>query len=288
MVADWKTKELKHLVSKIKAAKVVGVVNIEGVPSKQFQSMRRTLGKDVEIRVARKNIISRALHDAKVGSLGDHVSGSSGLILTNLDPFKLEKRLKQCEVAAPAKAGSLAPFDIVIPKGDTPFPAGPIIGELQTVGIKAKIEAGKIVVKEDSPVVKQGEPISPQLATVLARLGIEPVTIALKLNAAYDGQLVYTSDVLHVDAETTIAKLADASRNAFNLAVNAGIVNSKTIEYFITEASKNARNLAINAEIVNKQTVDVFISQANAHAKALFASLPPEVWEKKTDEKAAE
>ena len=45
---------------------------------------------------------------------------------------------------APAKEGQLAPFDIVVPKGPTPFGPGPIIGELQKIGLPAAIEAGKI------------------------------------------------------------------------------------------------------------------------------------------------
>jgi len=45
----------------------------------------------------------------------------------------------------------------MIPAGDTPFKPGPIIGDLQKVGIKAKIQGGKIVITDDSLVVKKAE-----------------------------------------------------------------------------------------------------------------------------------
>ena len=52
MVAPWKIEEVKLLSKKIKESKVIGLVKISGIPSRQFQRIRKNL-KDVSIRVAK-------------------------------------------------------------------------------------------------------------------------------------------------------------------------------------------------------------------------------------------
>jgi len=187
MVAIWKQKEVENLAEKIKSSKVVGLVSITNIPSRQFQRIRKSLKDKVELRVARLNLMKRAFKKAGVSGLESYLTSPLGLIFSKeLNVFQLKKLLDNNKSTAPAKPGSVAPNDIVIPKGDTPFAPGPIIGELQNVGIKAAIEGGKIVVKEDSVVAKKGEVISPEVANVLSRFGIEPMKIGFDLKVAFE------------------------------------------------------------------------------------------------------
>ena len=275
MVATWKKQEVDELSKKLKKSRVVGIVGIEGIPSKQFQKMRKSLGDEVEIKVCRNNVIRHALKKSKVAEeLGEHLTGPSGIIFTDLSPFKLERNLSKNKTMAPAKAGTLAPTDIVIPKGDTPFAPGPIIGELQGVGIKAKIEGGKIIVIADSPVVSAGEEISTNLASVLARFEIEPIEIGLNLQAAIEDGVVYTGDVLHIDDAETQAKISSAYQSALNLSMYAGILNSTTIPLMVKDAHMKVVNLAFNADIITKETLEAMFGKAGSQAKALSLRIP--------------
>ena len=56
--------------------------------------------------------------------------------------------LSEAQTQAPAKGGETASADIVIEKGPTPFPAGPIVGEFQQAGFPAAIEKGQIVIRK--------------------------------------------------------------------------------------------------------------------------------------------
>ena len=206
-----------------------------------------------------------------------YLNGPVSIILTNVNPFKLEKTLYENRTRAPAKPGSIAQADIIIPAGDSGLPAGPMIGDIQAAGLKAQIQGGKIHIKEDSVVAKKGEKISDKVAVVLTRLGIEPNEIQLKMTAAIEGGIVYTYDVLHVDEAETFEKISKAYRSAINLSVNAQIFNKESMPYMMQEAFNKARNLMINAEIVNKETVGIFMARADAQAKALMSALPPEV-----------
>jgi len=274
MVATWKIKEVENLAERISKSKVVGLVNISGIPSRQFQQMRKGLRGKAEIKVTKNSVMKRAFEKTKLKDLGEYIQGSMGIVFTDLDPFKLNKLMKSTKTTAPAKPGSIANKDIVVPAGDTPFKPGPIIGELQRVGIKAKIEGRKIVVTEDSLVVREGEVISADLANVLTRLGIEPMEMGLEINAAYENGIIYTGDILNVDEEKTIANLKNAYQQALNLALNAKIYNSVTINLFLRKAFSDAISLAINAEIINKETIGFMLSKANMQMLSLASRIP--------------
>lgn len=286
MVAPWKKKEVDELAGKLKKAQVIGVVGVAGIPSKQLQKMRKQFGDKLTIRVSRNNVIKHAIAKAKITEeLAGHINGPSGLVFTDLSPFKLEKLIFDNKTNAPAKAGSIAPVDIVIPKGDTPFAPGPIIGELQAVGIKAKIAGGKIVVLKDSPVVSAGEQVSPEVASVLARFGIEPVEIGLHLQAALEGGVVYPGEVLHIDEAETLAKITNAYSSALNLSLKADILNAVTIPYFIRDLHVKAVNLAFNAGVYTKETLKFMIGKAEGEAKALKSLMPEEPAKEEAEEK---
>lgn len=277
MVAIWKPKLVQDLASKIGSKKVVGIVSVKGVPSKQIQIIRRKIGSQAELVVSRKSMISLALQKAKINGFEEHMKGTVGLIMSDLNPFQLEKLLDSNKSSAPAKAGSKAPFDLVVAEGDTGLPAGPLIGDIQGAGIKAKIQGGTIKVTQDSVVVKKGEDVPENVAPVLARLGIEPIDVLLRLDAAYDGKTVFTYDQLHIDIEKTIQTLGLASAGALNLSFNARIFNAQTVNLFLAKAVSDARNLMVNAQIINKKTVGTYLARADAQARALKAALPQEM-----------
>jgi large subunit ribosomal protein L10 len=274
MVSNSKKKVVENLAKEIGSAKTTAVVSITGIPSKQFQQIRKKLKGDAKLTIVKNSILRLALKKSNTEALGEHAQGPSGLITTSLNPFKLSKLINSCKTKAPAKPGSISPCDILVPKGDTPFPAGPIIGDVQKAGIKAKIQGGKIVVTEDSLVVKQGAPVPAEAAGILARLGITPFEIGLGLSAAYEGGIVYPKEVLNIDESATRARIVEAYRNALNLAYNARIFTKDTSKLFLQKAHSDAINLAFNAKIMNKETIEYFLAKANAEAKALSALVP--------------
>jgi large subunit ribosomal protein L10 len=269
MVATWKVKAAEKLADRMSKSKVVGLVSVSKIPSSQLQQMRKGLEGKAEIKVAKCSIIKRACDKAKMDGLSDHVKGQVGLVFSDTDAFKLSKLMKTTKTTAPAKPGSIAEKDIIIPAGDTPFKPGPIIGDLQKVGIKAKIQGGKIVVTDDSPVVKKGGVISADLANVLARLGIQPVELGLSISAAYDKGMVYTGEILDIDTESTIAKILQAHAQSINLAYKAELYNKETIKLFLNKAFTEGMSLAINTNVVNKDTIEALLAKANMQMQSV-------------------
>ena len=227
-VAEWKKEEVKEIEDLINSYDVVGVVDLLNIPARQLQEMRKSLSNHAVIRLSKKNLINLAFEDCNkskenIVNLSEFLTGQPALIFTDMNPFRLYKILEDNKTDAPAKAGSVASEDIVVPKGDTGFEPGPFLGELQQIGAPAKIDKGKIVVDKDSVVVEAGEVVSQQIAGVLTRLGIKPMEVGIDLHAVYEEGSVYKADVLAIDEEETIAKVQDAYIKAFNLSVFAGI-----------------------------------------------------------------
>jgi len=152
------------------------------------------------------------------------------ILATKDDAFALASTLKKSRSMAPAKAGQTAPNDIIIPAGPTSFSPGPIIGELGAAGIKAGIDAGKVVIKEDSKALAEGDVITPQLAGILTRLGIEPMEIGLNLLAAFEEGMIYTKSVLEIDEQEYIDNLNAAVSDSFALALGILFKLEKTMD----------------------------------------------------------
>ncbi|HOI39962.1 MAG TPA: 50S ribosomal protein L10 [Methanobacterium sp.] len=271
-VAEWKKEEVKELKDLIESHPVVAMADLSDIPAPQLQKMRQSLRGSAKLKMSRKTLMDLALNDSgktKVEALSNHMDGQPALIFTEMNPFKLYKILEGSKTPAPARAGSIALDDIVVPKGDTGFMPGPILGELQKIGIPAKIEKGKIVITEDKTIVAEGEEISRDVASMLTRLDIYPMEVGIDLKAAYEDETIYTSDILTIDDEQTLSDIQKAYTQAINLSVNAVVFNSASTPALISKAAGEALNLAFNAEVLTSKTTDLLLAKAYSQMLAL-------------------
>jgi large subunit ribosomal protein L10 len=176
------------------------------------------------------------------------------LMFTKDNPFELYKIIKKSKTPAAAKPGQLAPRDIIVPAGPTPFTPGPVISEFAALGIKAGVEGGKVAVKQDALVVKEGQPIEAKLASMLQRLGIEPMEIGLDLSCVYEKGVIYPKSVLDVDEVKFMADLIGAATESLNVAVDIGFITADNAEVFIAKAYREAKALEEEAKIAPEAT----------------------------------
>jgi len=267
----WKTDEVEEIKRGIEEHSLVGVVDMYGIPATQIQQIRRNLRGTARVKMARNTLIEHALNElgGSVAALNDHAEGQSALIFTNENPFKLFKLLERTKTKMAAKPGETAPEDIVIPKGPTSFKPGPIVGELQQVGIPAAIEGGKVKIRETKTVVKKGEVISKKVADALVKLGVKPMDVGLLLQAAYYRNTIFTPDLLAIDEDAYANNIVLAAQQAFNLSVNAVIPTRLTVAAIIGKAVREARNVGVEATIYEKDIVDLIIGRAQREMLAV-------------------
>jgi large subunit ribosomal protein L10 len=238
-------KELKELV---KQSSVIGIVKISGIGTRQLQGIKRSLGDKAVIRVVKNTLVKKAIEEAGEKKRGIEkvltlLKEQNAFIFTNMSPFKLSIVFSKNKVKAPAKAGSMAMNDVVVPSGNTGFTPGPVISQLNEVGLPTRVESGSIWITKDAVVAKKGDRISQNLAIVLSRLAILPFEARLRLACAYENGEIVPGDVLDIDEERTLNELREAHRMAINLAVFAGIVNSETVTLLLAKAEMEAKAL---------------------------------------------
>lgn len=271
-VAEWKVQEMKEIKDMLKGKKVIGIISIENLPSSQFQAIRKKLRGKADIKITKSNLIQRAFEEAKdenLKKLAPYIRGPCGVIVSNDSPFMLFNLLKKNRSKAPPKPGVIATEDIIVPEQDTDMLPGPDLAELKSVGVKAKIEKGKIVIAEDSVVVKKGEVVSMKAAAVLAKLGVTPREIGIEVNALMEDGFVYTAEVLNVDEEVLTKQIQDAYLYMLNLSVNAGIFNKASVEFMLSKAYNNALAVAVETKVFTKETLEQILAKAGLSADAL-------------------
>ena len=273
-VAPAKKATAKKLVAKLKGSKIIGVINMEGLPAAQLLTIRKALRGKVELFMTKRRIMRVAVDEAKkdvpgLDKLFEKAIGMPCLLFTQENPFSLYKTLKKSKSPAPAKAGQLAPRDIVIPAGPTPFAPGPVISELAQLGIKAGVEGGKVAVKVDSTVVKEGKPISAPLASMLLRLSIMPMEIGLNVVAVLEKGTVYDSKVLDIDEKKFGADLTKAIVSGFNLSVEISYPTKDTTIVILQKAFREAKSVALEASYPADAVIGALLAKGAAQAAAL-------------------
>lgn len=271
-VQQWKLDEVERIRRMVKGKRVVGVFSLSGMPSSQLQEIRKKLRGKAELTVTKTLLIKKALENAsELKELDAHVQKECGLIVSDEEPFKLYKIIKNNKSRTTAKPGAIAPYDIIVPAGETDMPAGPALAELKAVKIEVKLDKGKIVVSKDSLVAKKGEVISNSLSSALAKLGLKPMEIRLKIDALCEKGVLYPASVLDIDEEKLLEDLAAAHAGALSLAVAAAYLTKTVMPLLLNKAHANAFRLATNAEILNPETITLIIGKAFAQANAINA-----------------
>lgn len=260
---------------------IVGVVDVTGLPAPQFQRIRSSLQSTAKVLIVKKNLIELVLTELEkdfpgISSLSEKCSGVVGLIFTNDNPFSLFKVIKKNKSSAPAKAGQIAPNNIVVPAGPTSFAPGPIIGELGALGIKAGINAGKVEIKEDSIVAKEGDEITANLAGVLTRLGIEPMEVGLNVKAVLEEGVIYDKSTLDIDEDAILADIVNESARANALAYGLNYITKDNIKLFLGEAARDSLGLGVGIAWPSAQTIERLLGKANAQMTGVALKLPEE------------
>lgn len=274
-IPQWKIDEVESIKQLIGEYPVIGIAGIRDIPAKQLQQMRRNLGGIAKLYIYKNSLINRALDQCAgdIGSMESHVGDQTVLIFTDLNPFKLFKLIKSSKTRAPIKAGASAPYDIVVEAGPTPFKPGPIVSDLQNAGIPARIDKGKVVIRETKVVASAGETVSRALSEMLTRLEIYPMTVGLDLRAVYDDGTILETDILDIDEEKYADDITSSVMRAFNLAIGIAYLSRATIQPLLAKAASDARNLGFNSIAFESGIIGMLLSRAHSNAMALTCSI---------------
>ncbi len=271
-VLEEKSSEVKEIMDVLKDYKSIGIASLQKVRASQLQELKKSMVGKVTFRVLKNTLVKLALEEMKneeLKKLEEYLEGPNVFLLTNLNPFKLALLLEKGKVKTTAKAGDLAAMDVVIPASNTGQPPGPVISQLNAVGLPTRIENGSVWVSKDTLVVRKGEAINDRLAGVLSKLNIKAVELGISMRVVLDDGLIINGNQLVVDVAATKKTLEASNADAFALALGIAYPTKDTIKPLIQTAHQKALALAVGAAIPTKETIGDLIRKANAEMTSL-------------------
>jgi large subunit ribosomal protein L10 len=275
-VLEEKSGEVEEIKEILSGYKSIGVASLQKVRAAQLQELKKNLAGKVYMRVLKNTLIKLALEgmgETELKKLEQYLEGSNVFLFTNLNPFKLALLLERGKVKTTAKSGDIAAMDVVIPAGNTGQPPGPIISQLNSVGLPTRIESGSVWVSKDTLVVRKGEVINERLAAVLSKLGIKAVEAGLYMTAVYDEGLMIVGDQLKLDVEGTRKSVEQSHANAFALSLSIAYPTVDNITALLQTAHQKAFALSLSAAVPTKETIADLLRKAHTEMLRLNSAV---------------
>jgi len=265
--------KLKQLIAKYPS---IFIVNVDNVGSNQMHQIRVSLrgkgvvlmGKNTMVRRALRSIISDF---PQLERLLPHVRGNIGFVFTSSDLTEIREIITANKVAAPARAGALAPRDVQVPAGNTGMEPGKT-SFFQALGIPTKIARGTIEIVSDVQVVTAGTRVGPSEATLLNMLNISPFTFGMTVVQIFDQGNVFPPDVLDVSTDELIDRFLTGVKTvaALSLALNYPTIVSVT--HYLVNAYKNLLAIALTTDYTFEGAEKAKEYLANPEAFAVAAA----------------
>lgn len=280
-VANWKRDAVADLKSQISSGGVFAVIDIHGVPADSMLGMRAELYGKMEVNVAKKQLMRLAWRESGQDpeDLEQLFEGAVQPALVQTDTmssFELFRELKKTEAGRAAKPGDIAPCDIIVEKQNTGMAPGPIVGELNTVNIPAKIMGGSVHIQKTVTVLKEGEVFTDDLGLLLSKIDINPIITGLRLCGTLEDGVIFAPETLDVDIEAFEQQVIGTIAGAHNLACNIRWFTSQTMPVLLGKASSEALAVAMEAGIANSKTLPFVIAKAYASAMGVAGQLDSE------------
>ncbi|KAI2784800.1 60S acidic ribosomal protein P0 [Daldinia loculata] len=215
--------KLKSLLEEYRS---VFLVTVDNVSSQQMHEIRQSLRGEAVVLMGKNTMVRRALRTfiadtPEYERLLPHVRGNIGFIFTNGDLKTIRDKILSNKVAAPARAGAVAPADVWVPAGNTGMEPGKT-SFFQALGVPTKIARGTIEITTDLKLVEAGSKVGPSEATLLNMLNISPFTYGLGVSQVYDQGNTFPPSVLDISEDQLLKTFTSAITTiaALSLALN--------------------------------------------------------------------
>jgi len=265
--------KLKELLAKYRS---IFLVNVDNVGSNQMHQIRVALRGKAVILMGKNTMVRRALRtiladNPQYERLLPYVRGNIGFVFTDKDLKDVRDLITANKVAAPARAGALAPKDVTVPAGNTGMEPGKT-SFFQALGVPTKIARGTIEIVSDIKVVTAGTRVGSSEATLLNMLNISPFTYGMTVVQIFDQGNIFSPDVLDIDEQELVNRFLSGIQTiaAISLALNYPTIVS--VVHSLVNAYKNLLAVSIATEYTFEGAEKVKEYLANPEA---FASAAP-------------
>jgi len=229
--------------------KSIFIVACDNVGSNQMHQVRSNLRGEAVVLMGKNTMVRRALKvlaadHPEYEKLIPSVRGNVGFVFTNSDLKVIRDKVLDNRVAAPAKAGAIAPVDVHIPAGGTGMEPGKT-AFFQALGIPTKIAKGTIEITQDVHLIKKDTKVGPSEATLLNMMNISPFTYGLVITNVYDDGTVFHPKILDVTDEAIMDHLLSGISTVAAISLAANFPTVAAVPHMLVNNMKKL--LAISA-----------------------------------------
>lgn len=251
------------------------VIGIDNVQSRQMQDVRIALRGRAELLMGKNTMIRCCLREMaeerpEIEELLQSVVGNIGFCFTNADVLEIKDVLEEYKVQSAAKAGIVAPVNVVIPGGVTGL--GPEkTSFFQALNLPTKIFKGQIEMLSDVTVVSEGAKVGLSEAKLLNMMNISPFWYNCTVKMILDGKSVYPPAVLEITMDSIRARILEvAHTKVAPVSLAIALPNPASVPHMIMTAFKNALAVAVATEITFKEAekVKAFLENPEAFLAA--------------------
>ncbi|TAQ89809.1 hypothetical protein B7494_g1897 [Chlorociboria aeruginascens] len=228
------------------------VVTVDNVSSQQMHEIRHALrgegvvlmGKNTMVRRAIKGFISDS---PEYERLLPYVRGNVGFVFTNGDLKTIRDKILANKVAAPARAGAVAPADVYIPAGNTGMEPGKT-SFFQALGVPTKIARGTIEITSELKLVEAGTKVGASEATLLNMLNISPFTYGMGISQVYDQGNTFPPNVLDIEESQLLEAFSSAITTIACISLAANFPTLPSVIHSVVNSYKKVLAVAIETE----------------------------------------
>merc|ERR1711959_677396 len=195
------------------------------------------------------------------------------IVFTNENLSEVRDLIMENKVAAPARAGSLAQCDVIVPAGNTGMEPT-MTSFLQALSIPSKITKGSIEILNPVHLITEGEKCEASQCALLEKLGIKPFTYGLVVKCVYDDGTMYDPAVLDITDDDIVASFSAGIKNVAAVSVETGLPTVASVPYSILLGFANLLAIAVETDYTFKEAeaIKEFIANPEAFASAAPAA----------------
>jgi len=248
------------------------VVNADNVGSHHMQNIRKNLRGKAEVLMGKNTMIRKVIKgnltkNPHLESLLAHVRGNIGFIFTSGDLNEIRTSVNAERVSAPARVGSVAPCDVIVPKGPTGLDPQQT-SFMQALNIATKINRGQVEIINDVLLLKTGDKVGQSEATLLSKLNIRPFSYGLTVLNVYDAGFVYDPKVLDLTDADLLKSFGEGVQQIAALSLEINYPSIAAVPHYFANAYKNILAVSVETEYTFKGSEKIKELLANPEAFA--------------------
>lgn len=219
------------------------LVTVDNIGSHHMQRIRMSLRGRAVLLLGKNTLMRKAIKDAldvhpEWESLLPVIKGNIGFVFTSEDLGGLKEKLLESRVPAQAKAGIVAPQDVVIPKQVTTLEPTKTTF-FAALDIATKITRGCVEILQDVNLCTEGSKVGSSEAALLQMLDLRPFTYGLKLTNVFDDGFVYSAKLLSTTPADLFSAFAAGVANVAALSLGIGYPSLPAFPHAVIGGYKN-------------------------------------------------